>query len=1088
MKTILAAAISATYCCLVFGALGLGLMVPRPVFAQVTGGTLSGRVTDPSNAVIPQAAVALKDLSTGIVRQSSTDTSGLYLVPNLLPGTYDVTGSASGFASKTISRITITVGSEQVLDIQLAVGGTTQEVTVSADAVQVQLTSSEVSATVNDTTVRQLPLNGRSWTDLALLQPGVVSMASIQGGRGIRGFGNMAAIAGSRPVQNNYRVDGISENDYSNAQPANVLGESLGVDAIQEFSVISGNYSAEYGRTAGGVINAITRSGTNQFHGDAYDFLRNSALDARNFFDGPKIPPFRQNEFGVAAGAPIINNRTFVFGNYEGLRSSKGFTDSDTMPSQDARNGILHNANGSATTITVNPAVKPYFALFPLPQTLLAPGNVGVFAFAGQQATTENFATGRVDQKFSDADSMAGSFQLDRSNYNQPDSFDSILTGSKTAREFISVQETHVFKPQLLNTARVGFNRSDFVTGTGFSAINPAAASTAPSLSAVTGFDAPLLQVSGLTYFGGGVNSTSVNPGAWNSYQAYDDASLQHGKHSIKFGFAFERMQYNYSQINQPGGWVYFGSLQNFLLDEPGFYEQNFAGANSPRDLRQSLFGGYVQDDFHLLPHLTLNLGLRYEMTTAPIDATNMLARLLHPTDATITTGNPYFSNPTLHNFEPRIGFAWDPFGTGKTSIRGGYGLFDVLPLTYQYSNMANNSAPYSIQRELLNPPAGAFPSTISALTANAPVNTLRVGYIQPNPPRNYVMQYNLSVQRQLAPSLLASVTYLGSRGFNNEFRVDDMNWVLPTLTSAGYLFPNPIGSGKPLNPNFGRIDRTVWDNPSSYNGLALLLQKQMSHGLQFQVSYTWAKSMDDGSAAYLSDPFSNSLYNTFWFDESLERSVSDFNIAQNLSVNYIWIPPTPHSLPSAAKPLLGGWEVGGIMTVQTGAPFTPIIGGTPLGGNEEEDDYPNRSKGSGCSTGVNPGNVQSYINLSCFSLPVPTPAIAAQCVPFGGTTPIPGTCQNLIGNAGRNSLVGPGLFNFNFSMLKNNYIEKISETFNVQFRMEAFNIFNHPNFNAPNSNNAVFQQTGAPQGGAGRITGTSTTSRQIQFGLKVIW
>ncbi|MBZ5643645.1 MAG: TonB-dependent receptor [Acidobacteriia bacterium] len=1125
--------------CAVF-ALLLSLSALPVIHAQVVGATLSGTVTDPSGSTVPNATVEIKAVATGVVRTVTTDTAGLYSVPNLLPGVYEVTGSASGFAKVVQPGVTLTVGAQQELSIKLQVGQVSQTIEVAAQAPQVQLTSSSITATVNETTVRELPLNGRSWTDLATLQPGVANMAAEQPGisgtssasaRGIRGFGNQLTISGGRPGQNNYRLDGISENDYSNSSPGSVTGGAAGVDAIAEFSVVTTNYSAEYGRTSGGVINAITRSGTNQFHGDVYEFLRNSALDAPNFFDaGGKVPPFRRNQFGASGGAPIIKNKTFVFGNYEGLRQSLGTTFKDIVPSAAARNGQIHNSNGdlctigivagnctfvnSAGTVGVDPKIVPFLALWHLPTPglpLLGSGDTGNYVFAAQQVTSENFFTTRVDHRFSDSDSMYGTFLWDHAQGTLPDPLNTVVVGQKTGHTLFTVEEDHTFSPQFLNSIRLGYNRSTAFTGGGLSALNPAAQGAATS--AVPPYDAPLLQPTGITFFGGGVNNQSQAHFAWNSYQVYDDAFLTKGKHSIKLGFAFEQMQDNYQQQARVGGLAGFGSLANFLTDIASKFQVTFPLGISPRGLRQSLYAVYVQDDYRLKPNFTLNLGMRYEFTTAPADVKGMLGRLLKPTDAAPTTGNPFFKNPTLRNFEPRLGFAWDPFNNGKTSIRGGIGLFDVLPLAYEYSNFANNSAPFAPQGNVNSPTLaqGDFPA--NALTKATNPGALRVSYVEPKPHRNYVEQWNFSIQRQLASNLTATVAYIGNHGVHMEFRGDDMNAVQPTLTPAGYLYPcGPNGSGNNcatgflptgtqavpikstvLNTNFGRIDNTNWGGDTHYNALTVLVQQTFSHGFQVQGAYTWSKTFDQGSGSYLSDPFNNSISNLFSVDKNLRHSVSDFDVTHNVTMNATWVLPTPKSLGSAAEFALGGWQVGGIVSIRTGLPFTPQIGGDPLGVKTDDFDYPNRSKAAACASAVNPGNPNAYINLSCFSLPViPSGLTAAQCAPFGvaanGTGGIAGTCANLIGNGGRNSIRGPGLFDLDFSVFKNNYVRRISETFNAQFRAEIFNITNRNNFLSPTANAAIFNTNGAAVGGAGSINGTSTTSRQVQFGLKVIW
>src|SRR5437660_3954420 len=392
------------------------------VQAQVAGGTITGTVVDSSGRVIPNANVSITNLATGINRTVTTNEDGLYIAPNLLPASYELTFTAPGFKTDVRTGIELTVGATVTLNTTMQVGGTKETVQVQTEAPDVQLATSDISAVVNATTVRELPLNGRSWTDLATLQPGVnriQTQPDFAAGtdRGNRGFGNQLTLSGARPQQNNYRLDGVSLNDYANGAPGSVLGGSLGVDAIQEFSVLTSNYSAEYGKTSGGVVNAITRSGTNQIHGSAYEFVRNSALDARNFFDDPTqpIPPYKRNQFGGAVGGPIIKNRTFFFADYEANRSNKGISTLVTVPSQAARNGNLVGG-----PVTVDPNAAAYLTFYPVPLPQNTSGDLGTFTFAGQQIVNENFFTTRVDHRFSDKDSLFGSYMFDRTPYSAP--------------------------------------------------------------------------------------------------------------------------------------------------------------------------------------------------------------------------------------------------------------------------------------------------------------------------------------------------------------------------------------------------------------------------------------------------------------------------------------------------------------------------------------------------------------------------------------------------------------------------------------------------------------------------------------------
>ncbi|HKU27061.1 MAG TPA: TonB-dependent receptor, partial [Candidatus Sulfotelmatobacter sp.] len=413
----------------------LGLVAALPMQAQVAGATLSGTVTDTSGAVIVNAQVSVKNLATGVVQSTTTNTDGFYNVPNLLPGNYQVTFVAKGFATKAAAA-TLTVGLKQLLNTSLSVGETQQRVDVTEQAPSVDLATSTISGDVVGNEVRELPLNGRDWGSLATLQPGVATVrtqeAVTQVGSHARGLGMQMTIDGSRPTQNTYRLNGIIINDYSNAGPGSVLGQNLGVDAIQEFSVLTSNYSAEYGFTSGGVINAITRSGTSQFHGSAYEFIRNSAMDAANYFENhnelPKAP-FRRNQFGASAGGPVWKDKVFIFGDYEGLRQSKGITHVAHTPSAAARSGILHDDNGNLLPpVAVDPTIAKFFTFYPLPNAgLIGSGDTGNYAFSGAQIVPENYFTTRADVKLTDHDSLNSSYYYDRSSFTQPDGTNQVL-------------------------------------------------------------------------------------------------------------------------------------------------------------------------------------------------------------------------------------------------------------------------------------------------------------------------------------------------------------------------------------------------------------------------------------------------------------------------------------------------------------------------------------------------------------------------------------------------------------------------------------------------------------------------------------
>jgi hypothetical protein len=1076
-----------------FLALALSMVAPLRVHAQVSGGTLSGTIADQSGASIPNGQVSIKNVATAITRSVTTDAAGFYTAPNLMPGTYEVTVSAPGFSTLLRTGIALTVGSQQVLNLTLQVGQMTQKVLVTGEAAQVQLSTSGIDAVVNSETVRELPLNGRSWTDLASLQPGVDAVHTqsdfTQGSnRGNRGFGAQLTISGARPQQNNYRLDGVSLNDYGNGAPGSVLGGNLGVDAIQEFSVLTTNYSAEYGKTAGGVVNAITRSGNNEFHGAVYEFLRNDVLDARNFFDPPgSIPPFRRNQFGGNAGGPIRKNQTFIFGDYEGLRQSKGHAYTDTVPSEAARTGHL-----STGAVTVDPTAAKFLGLYPLPNAgLLSGGDIGIFEFAAQQVVNQNFVTTRLDQKISERDSLFGTYLYDDANYQSPDALRVTLLGSETKRQIAVLEENHVFSSALVNTARFGYNRTAVHNNSIQSAINPLAEDK--SLGAIPGQNAPRTDITTITELLGGVGATTHTNYFWNSFQGYDDAFLTRGTHSLKFGVAVERMDLNMLANTNPAGRFVFSSLKNFLTNKTSRFQGNLSSA-TPRNMRQTLFGAYIQDDWRALPNLTLNLGLRYEMTTVPTEVHGKLSNLINYTDATAHLGDPLFLNPTLRNFEPRVGFAWDPFRNGKTAVRGGFGLFDILPLLYQSNIQVQSSQPFFLLGIVRNPPQGSFTAGAFNLLKGAPQGQT---FIEHAPKRDYVMQWNLNIQRQLTPNLMAQVAYVGSRGVHLPFRVDDGDVVIPKLTPAGYLFPL---NGTKINPAFGKLDSTFYINNSYYHALQVGIQNRVSRGFQVQGSFTWGKSIDTNSASVAGDQFANSVSSWWnWFDPKVSRGPADFNIGRTLVINAIWEVPGLRSAREPMRWITNGWELGGIYGASDGVPFTATMGtgGDPLGlMNNDPWDFPNQLKG--CNP-INrnfkngPGGLPFYVNVNCFAVPTAPDAAfyTANCNPSIG----PPQCLNLRGNSRRNSMNGPGLSNLDFSVFKNTPIPRISETFNVQFRVEIFNILNHANFLAPvlPTNTDMFDAQGnslAPQNGgdAGLLTSTATDSREIQFGLKLIW
>jgi hypothetical protein len=916
--------------------------------------------------------------------------------------------------------------------------------------------------------------------------------------RGNRGFGAQLAVAGGRPQQNNYRMDGISINDYSNGAPGSVAGINLGVDAIQEFSVVTANASAEYGREAGGVINAISRAGTNDFHGAVFEFFRNDALDARNYFDPVRKGELRKNQFGGALGGRIIKDKAFFFANYEGIRQVAGIPFSVNAPSANARQGILNcstatggvrqagcpipgpAAAGSTYTVPVGSDVASYLKFYGVPTTQPANSDTGSYVFSGRQVTPEDFGQGRIDGVFSAKDSAHGTYMYDGGTFTQPDAQNNYLLLSKTNRQLGLVEESHIFSPSFVNAARGGVSRVVANISNTAPGNNSLAGDT--TLGGVPGRTASSMVIGGLTNFGGGLDAPSQYNFYWTSIQGYDDAFYTIRNHTIRFGGGFERMRDNIIATSSPAGLYTFGSTADFIANRVQNFSAQLPGSIPEKGLRQTLGAGYVLDDWKALPNLTLNIGVRYEATTVVSEVHGHISRLVNLTDPTPTLGGSYFSNPTLKNVEPRIGLVWDPFKSGRTAVRGGFGIFDVLPLPYQFELLSALAAPYlqlgsvvysntAVPYTVAQPGDGKFAhGSFAAIQAPS---TLRQSYIQPNPARSYLMQWNLNVEQNFAHNLSLFVGFIGSKGVHQPFRTDEANTVQPIGFTNGFLtFPQP-GTAPVLNPNVGQIAAIFYNNNTYYDGLQAGFTQKMNHGLQLQASYTFSKAIDLGSAVLAGDPFGNSIAGLFFFAPFTRRGVADFNVPNQFTFNYLYQIPQFNNLHRPVGLLANGWQASGIFFAQNGLPFTPTIAGDSLGiRGTQPYNVPNRiSTTPGCSTGVNSRRANGYINLNCFVFPTPN---------ANGTT--------IYGNAGRNSLLGPRLSELDFSLMKNTPLSKTKENLDLQFRAEFYNILNHSNFSPPIANRTVFTAAGAPVGTAGNITSTVTTNRQIQFGLKLLF
>jgi Carboxypeptidase regulatory-like domain/TonB-dependent Receptor Plug Domain len=1064
------------------------------VHAQLTGGTLTGTATDSSGAAISGAVAKATNTATGVHTIGTTNESGLYHIVNLVPGLYELSLTAPGFRTELKRGIVLEVGQLMTINFGMVVASSNQTVEVTSEAATVDTASASLSYQVSGTTMREMPMNGRDFTSLAALQPGVAQIGTQVSQTMRAGFGVRLSISGTRPSTNNFLFDGISINDSGNNTPGSALGVTLGVDAVDQFRLITGTIAAEYGRAAGGVLNAVTRSGTNHIHGSAFYFGRNSALDARNYFDLTSLPKpeYRRNQYGGSIGGPIVKDHTFYFADFEKVGQLQGVTTNNVVPSDAARAGNL-----AAGSVTVAPNIAQVLnELYPhVNGALLGNGDSGYYTDVLKNIGNENYYLGKINHQFNASNNIAGSYFFDTSRLTTPDSFNEEVNATTAQRQSASLEYTKIISPSLLNVARFGFGRTVMTSGKAIEVLNKNYNDT--SLGFVPGKDVGGITVSGLTSLTAGPTAEDYSYANYNTFQGYDSLYWTKGIHAIKVGANVERMQYNSSQPNLGGGSFSYPNLKAFITDNQA---TNFSaltlGSNDERGLRQTLAGFYIQDDIKFNNRFTANLGLRYEFTTRPTEVRGLIALLPSLTATAVRTGGPIQdSNGTLKDFEPRLGASYDVSGKGTTVIHAGFAIYDNLPLPYLFDTPLMRSIPYNVQG-VINSGAtvslkGLFPNGGYSLISGGNNAQLRTTYVDVHPPRSYTMQWNLSVQQELWGNVL-TVGYDGSRGVHLVQVERNMNTVQPILVNGVYTFPNcPSGSNafgtcvsKKLNPNFATVNTTdTWNADSSYAGGHLSFTRSMHRGLQAQISYALAKSLDDSSSTSsvtAGTGYPNAIGNPDPLFPWINRGYSDFDFRHNLTISGVYEIPSPKLSIRPLRVVASGWELSTIFKAQTGVPMTPVLNNDQafIGADTTAlalGERPNWANSGHCKA-TNPGKVTNYINLSCFSVPAP----------------------NTLGDVRRNALSAPGFEETDFSIIRNDHFGEVLAT---QFRIEMFNILNHPNFNAPSTVAFTGQTTTATQFGNGVggnyglttpanfgiITSTlQNLGRQIQFGLKL--
>lgn len=1011
---------------------------------QVITGTILGKVTDGSKAALPGVTILIKNVDIGQTRTVVTDQSGNYRASALGLGTYEVRAELSGFQSTLRTGISITVGREAVVNFVLGVAELSETIVVSGEAPTVNTTESTVGFLVDEKKIRDLPLNGRDFASLILMQPGVVLSRASADSSNV-GRGSKISVAGSRPNQNLFTLDGTDYNDALNNTPASAQGNMTGVETIKEFQVLTNTMSAEYGRSSGGVFNVVTKSGTNEFVGSVFEFRRDDNLDSKSFFD-TEIPSFRRNQFGLAMGGTIIRDRTFFFGSYEGLREFKEVTTVATVPDDDARRGILPSG-----PVTIAAAIVPYLNLYPVAngaRILNASGNpTGVAEFRGvnPRDSVQDFAMLRIDHIFSERDSGFFRYLYDDSVLDEPISFPSFPNIVRNSKKLATLEERHIFSPTILNELRLGLNQSRPAED-----VNPLDPRT--DIAFVAGKAFGELAVTGLTEIG----TDRTNPKSFfmDLFQVTDNVSFVRGRHAAKGGLNFERFQYDANSESRTRGRLRFRSLSDFLKGTTQTFEVAKAGSDFERHYRQSLIGLFVQDDIALHERFTLNAGVRWEFVTSPTERDGKISNLRNFTDSTVNVGGDLFKNNTKKNIAPRVGFAWNINGDGKTALRGGFGRFYEQPLFYQWRNPIFRSLPF-VDRARVNRPT--LPIDPSKAVSSGPSDTESFVYDLNS---TYVTQYNLNVQRDLGfLNTVVFLGYVGSRG-HNLLGQGDVNIAVPQIRADGTEF-FPSGSTR-RNPNFAVIRAIMQGFRSEYNGIHAGFQGRDSRGLQFQGSYTYGKAEDNRSGSGGRQEYANGQARTFNpYDFDADWGRADYDTRHNAVFN------ASYDLPLGTGRLRDGWQVNMIATYASGVPFSPIIPGDPdRDGSDDNAARPNVVPG--CNPKDVPGgqSATQWFNPLCFSFPEL------------GTR----------GNAKRNSLEGPDLRLLDLGVVKNT---ALFNGYEMQFRLEVFNVLDRANFNIPANDTdgeAIFNDAGVRLADAGKIFGTVTDGRSYQFALKFMF
>jgi len=1048
----------------------LSVFLRSPLHAQIVGGSISGSVTDSTGAVVSGASVNIRNLETGNQRKLLTAADGRYSAPSVPVGQYQITVSRDGFNTQTQSDISLVVGQTTTINFVLSIGTVEQHVVVQATPRAVNLGTQQVSGLVDERQVKELPLNGRSYDQLILLNPAVVNYTAQRSGSigtSNSSVGNMFSIAGHRPQDNLFLLNGVEYTGASliNVTPGGTSGQLLGVDAVREFNVASDGYGAEYGKREGAQVSIITASGSNQVHGALYEFLRNSALDARNYFDQARIPEFQRNVFGGSLGGPIRKDKLFLFGNYEGYRQNLGLSDVTLVPDNEARQGYVPNSSGNEVYVGVNPSVAPLLNLWPVQngaELTTAGGLASGIAYAYSnppQHIREDFGTTRFDDNLSDRDLLFGVYTVDDSVAHTPSANPLSLVEENLREQVASVQEQHLFSANLLNTARFGYSRASYY----FTGLVPV---SVPGW--VTGDTVGAIVISGSTasngastITGAGANTGSNNAVARNLFTYDDHFYWSHGRQQIEAGGWAQRIQSNDNLAQNQYGQASFSTLTTFLQGTVA----TFTVVPAPTALgwRSTEGAGFVQDTLHVTPHLELRAGFRFESTNGWNESHNRASNYLFTNgviQTTPTVGNSALAvNRAKFLPNPRLSLAWDPFGNGHTAVHASVGVYHALLDTLDYR--LDQTAPYNTTSVQKSVPV----SSLVIAPGSSAVGTISPSGVQPDIASPAIVDWTLKIEQQIAPNTLLSVGYVGYHGYH-QILSEDLNEPVPVACTTCYGGIEFTSGSHDANPAVANTTTWVSQGNSFYSGLQVDVRRSFSHGLQFRGVYTYSKSLDDGSAWNTSVSGNTPAFVSYPGNAKLDWGPSATDMRHIAAVNGTYDLPFGDGRTYLARTsplvrdIVSGWTVSGILTEQSGFPFTPQLGYNPTGSGDSRN--PVRPNLNPSFTGnLYPKTVGEYFNPNAFLTPT----------------------TGQLGNAGRDSLHGPLLSELDSSLTRTTIIH---QQLRLQLRAEFFNIFNHANFNTPNP--VVYTAANTLSPTAGVITATATTSRQIQFGAKILF